>query len=283
MIPPIAIGAVGGSGTRVIADFLIKAGIHMGQELNSANDNLWFTFLFKRPRWFASFPEAAEIHSAMALFQKASTVGLRGTITASEEALLQQIAAELRSTSRPIGIGADCIERLLASQRVSAKPDEAWGWKEPNTQIFLPELARSVPGFRYIHVLRNGFDMAFSRNTQQARNWSGSLFESPLAGEAISQEQILDYWIAANRRTLSQGQSLLGSRFFVLCYEALCDHPEREIQRLFDFLDRPIPKTVHPDQIKPRSRGRYLDQDLSRFTPAQKDAVAEIMTAAEAS
>src|SRR5690625_1809266 len=45
---PVAIGALGGSGTRMIAQFLRDAGYYLGDDLNTANDNLWFTLLFRR-------------------------------------------------------------------------------------------------------------------------------------------------------------------------------------------------------------------------------------------
>ncbi len=50
----IAIGALGGSGTRVLAEILIQAGVFMDEDLNGANDNLIFTKLFKNPRWYES-------------------------------------------------------------------------------------------------------------------------------------------------------------------------------------------------------------------------------------
>jgi hypothetical protein len=45
---PVIIGGVGGSGTRLIAQMLKELGFYLGSDLNSANDNLWFTLLFKR-------------------------------------------------------------------------------------------------------------------------------------------------------------------------------------------------------------------------------------------
>ena len=45
----IAIGALGGSGTRAIAQVLMDAGIYLGDSLNNANDNKLFTRLFKNP------------------------------------------------------------------------------------------------------------------------------------------------------------------------------------------------------------------------------------------
>ena len=49
--PPLVIGGLGGSGTRVVADILLAQGWYLGQDLNRAKDNLLFTLLFKRPYW----------------------------------------------------------------------------------------------------------------------------------------------------------------------------------------------------------------------------------------
>ena len=46
--PPVAIGGVGGSGTRLIAQILHEAGFYLGDDLSYAIDNLWFTLLFRR-------------------------------------------------------------------------------------------------------------------------------------------------------------------------------------------------------------------------------------------
>jgi len=45
---PVAIGGVGGSGTRLIAQCLKELGYFIGSDLNESNDNLLFTALFKR-------------------------------------------------------------------------------------------------------------------------------------------------------------------------------------------------------------------------------------------
>ncbi len=50
--PPVIIGGVGGSGTRVIAELLSKIGYYIGNDLNNASDNLLYTLIFKRPNWF---------------------------------------------------------------------------------------------------------------------------------------------------------------------------------------------------------------------------------------
>src|SRR6266550_6138718 len=47
-VQPVAIGGVGGSGTRLVAEILRHLGYYMGRDLNEASDNLWFTLLFRR-------------------------------------------------------------------------------------------------------------------------------------------------------------------------------------------------------------------------------------------
>src|SRR5215469_6992799 len=47
-LPPVAIGGIGGSGTRVVATFLHMLDYYLGDDLNESLDNLWFTLLFKR-------------------------------------------------------------------------------------------------------------------------------------------------------------------------------------------------------------------------------------------
>lgn len=62
---PVAIGAIGGSGSRVLARIIQAAGISIGANLNSAFDNLEFTARFKTtqivnlpdPDFFARLPE----------------------------------------------------------------------------------------------------------------------------------------------------------------------------------------------------------------------------------
>ena len=48
----VAIGALGGSGTRVVAQIISNLGVDIGDNLNYPNDNLIFTALFRAPKWY---------------------------------------------------------------------------------------------------------------------------------------------------------------------------------------------------------------------------------------
>lgn len=281
-LPPIAVGAVGGSATRVVADLLQRAGINMGQTLNGPKDNLWFTYFFKRPKWIQHFPHATNIYAAIDLFEKATTRGLSGNITEIDRHLIQQIGKDLdANTEFPIGVGAECAEPLFASTGLPPEAQGRWGWKEPNTQIFLPELAAHIPGFRYIHVIRNGFDMAFSKNTAQAYNWGEIILKRPVQRQNLTPSLLLDYWSAVNRRTLEIGKTQLGSRFHVIHYETLCDTPETELERLFAFLEAPLPPDVGAHLIAPTSRGRSDGHVADTFSPTQIKAARDVIDLAK--
>ena len=56
----IGIGALGGSGTRAVAQFIIDLGVYLGDDLNFANDNLLFTPLFRNPTWYGNVSDFSD-------------------------------------------------------------------------------------------------------------------------------------------------------------------------------------------------------------------------------
>ncbi|MGX0975007.1 hypothetical protein ACSSVY_000705 [Roseovarius sp. MBR-51] len=265
--PYVAIGGLGGSGTRVFAAVLRSVGIHIGTRLNDPLDNLWFTVLFKRAEWAQVIPPAAEVTQAADLFCRAMTVGLRDTVRPNE----YEVLAGVRDTLPPngtwhCGAGARDVDSLLASEPSSDAARQPWGWKEPNTHVFLPHLAQCFPEMRYVHVIRNGLDMAFSKNTWQVRNW-GHLFGVTPHLDTVLPIQQLRYWIAANRVALDFGTAQMSDRFLILSYDAFCANPDNHWPRLRRFLDLP-PYTTLPDNLlRPTTIGRSQDHDLSLLPP----------------
>ena len=66
------IGALGGSGTRVIAQIVNQLGYYIGDDLNKPNDNLVFTRLFKNPEWYKT-TDQKEIYSRLEIFDEYMT------------------------------------------------------------------------------------------------------------------------------------------------------------------------------------------------------------------
>ncbi|MDR7157280.1 hypothetical protein J2W40_004128 [Sphingobium xenophagum] len=266
--PLVAIGGLGGSGTRVFAATLQAAGIALGRRLNTPLDNLWFTVLFKRAAWSRTAPNPSEVVAAADLFVRAMTIGLRDSLTPEERTLLQQLRADLPPLGAwQCGATVEDANSLIDSGPANLTAAQFWGWKEPNTHIFLPQLATRFPHMRYIHVVRDGLDMAFSANTWQARHWS-HIYGLTIESDTPLRLHQLHYWIAANRAALDYGSAHMGDRFIAISYEDYCRQPEWYWPRLRRFLGLEPTISFPQDLLRPTTIGRSRDHDLSLF-PAE--------------
>ena len=246
--------------------------MRIGGRLNGSLDNLWFTVLFKRPAWFRRPPAFPEIVRAARLFEQAMTTGLHATATSADESLVRALGHALdEHRGEPQGVTGKTAADLLAS---AAAPPGPWGWKEPNTHVFLPTLNRVIPGLRYVHVVRDGLDMAFSRNIGQLRNW-GCFMGFEADEDAPLPVQQLRFWIAANRVAVEYGACVMGRRFLLVSYEAFCADPERQTARLMRFLGHSA--EVDPRaHVAPKSIGRAAEHDLSIFPADDLAALAAL-------
>lgn len=227
MQDPVAIGAVGGSGTRVIADLVERGGIIMATPMNRSRDAMEWPPLDRilAPGLLARF---------------------------SREQLLSN--------------AFNGLERLLLLRQMRLDRRGRGGWKVPGTHLWLDELCDYFPRLQYVHLIRNGLDMAYSPNRQQARRWAHRInLELDVAPEEEPPPPaVLEYWLTANERAISIGRKRLGDRFLLLRFEDLLGDPKKEITRLMDFIGaRPAGEqldemagTVH----RPRTVDRYRRQ-----------------------
>ncbi len=272
--PPVAVGGVGGSGTRVAAAMLERLGFHLGDDLNEAVDNLWFTLLFKY-REVLALPDGA-FDELYRVFAGAMT----GEIRPAPETVAR--LADLTKMERAglhdrdwLGLRLDSLVARLGDATAPPGWPRAWGWKEPNTHIVLDRLDRLVPGLRYIHVARNGLDMALSGNQNQLRLW-GPL---ALGGAGATPRASLAYWRWAHERILEIGNRM-GPRFYFLNYDDMCIDKNAAIERLLGFLGiETTPALIASLSAlvdAPRSVGRHRQVPLDSFDPSDVRFVASL-------
>jgi len=282
--PPVAIGGVGGSGTRVIADILIRLGYYLGSDLNESLDNLWFTLLFIRPGWFLKQGGSGKIGQAITIFER--TMQGRPVRDIADIGFILKAAASMSLSGHDhnrLGSGRWPFVRsvrMLSQGFGNRHHGSRWGWKEPNTHIFLEHLADRYPALRYIHTIRHGLDMAFSSNQAQLYNWAG-LFEVPLPKEASGIPRAsFDYWLRANEKAISFGSDVLGERFLLVNFDELCDAPDSQVRRIVTFLGLDPQKLdmVRLSSVvrKPRTVGRHRSSNLSVFTEDDFNAVRRL-------
>ena len=279
---PIAIGGLGGSGTRVVAQIVRELGVDIGPDLNGANDNLWFTLLFVRPRWLAKQLRSGSgrLGTGLGLF-KAAMNGALGPSPAQAGYLAAATADVARHgyNYRGNGRGGWAFTRARSVLREGrrSRPMGPWGWKEPATYLLVEHLAAHLDDVRYVHVVRHGLDVAFGRN-QQHLGAFGPLFGID-PGE-LEPQDALRYWLAANERTVEAGRRLLGDRFVQIRYDDLCLEPRTTIERLLSDLGEEI-APAELDRLSelpspPASLGMHAREDLSDLDPADVERVREL-------
>ena len=268
----VAVGALGGSGTRVVAQILMQLGVDLGGVLNQPNDNLIFTALFKSPTWY-KVSNKKDFRRRLRIFDRFM----------SGQALSMSDKYELLKSSflnRTIGRDYSFYYKVFLKRR-DARRSDFWGWKEPNTQLYLEEINDFYPDIKYIHVLRNGLDMAFSKNIYQLKNWGFkyNIFINDLEDDQEISIKQLDYWIQSTKEVLSKRYKL-HDRFYLLNYTDFCLDPEKEIDQLITFLQINVNNKEQDKLIElvktPSSFDRYKSKDISFFREDQLEFVEEM-------
>ena len=229
----LLVGGVGGSGTRIVAQLVNEMGVFIGSNLNKSLDNL-------------DWPSDGKI--------------VRDESLSSEEK-----RSQLELLFRPF------IKEMQRKASLSKQENAICATKVPGSFYYLPYLSTLFDTLHYIHVIRHGLDMAFSKNLNQLYNW-GKFFDICPVENDIPRYQ-LRYWVKANEYALQQCEQYLPGRFLVLRFEDVCRQKEASIRRIGDFLGLScsdqrigeIKKTIGiPDSIdrhKTLGEGSMFDQD----------------------
>lgn len=282
---PVVVGGVGGSGTRVVASVLDAAGVDVGADLNPSMDNLWFTLLFKSRRVHARMHhDPLYARRSFELFEKLSTGP--GRLSAWEIARLASSAARVavRGHNRfGHGRGRWALGRLRSMARVRGRAvSRRWGWKEPCSHLYVELLARHWPDAVYLHVVRDGRDMAFSDNVQDLYLW-GPLLGVPPPRDGDDPDALaaalLRHWAAANSWTLDVGTAALGDRFVLLRFEDLCADPEATIDRLLERLDvvAGVERAGLARLVRaPASLGRHHSREVPGLGPTEAEVLKRL-------
>ena len=227
---PLIIGGTGGSGTRVVASVCIALGANLGRRRNNSLDCLDFVDLHNR--WIPPTLKLNRGNPFPPLAPEGFTQELR--------TIIGKLYHE--TDGAPI-----------------------WGWKAPRSVLLLPALLAACGGMRYIHVVRDGRDMATSRNQNQPRRHGVDLLGS-LSEDLSAEELAILVWKVANLRARELCTSLLAERYLCVRYEDLCDTPLQVIETIAGFLGAQIedPEKLQSMVSPPSSLGRWRQSELSK-------------------
>jgi hypothetical protein len=190
---PLVIGGTGGSGTRALQRALATAGVFMGARLNESGDAMDF--------------EPFLDHAINRILEQTRSLDYR---------LADLPAALLGPLRREFG------HALVTYVRERPKLG-AWGWKNPRSMYILPVIFDRCPGMRFIHLVRDGRDMALALNQSQPIKHYAALF-----GRAYPEgrrEAAIELWARANLEIATWCEAWLGTRHRLVRFEDLCADP----------------------------------------------------------
>ncbi len=284
-----AVGGVGGSGTRVVADIVNRIGFAFAPDLNEALDNLWFTLLFKyREAYDLDSARFAQLYGAFGDAMSGRNVSEKMNSKLIELLLSGDRAGQhsqlwVRERLQGLlkqGCGSTASEQgtayFFVSQNVSEhsgmrsgvdahvrsfQGTTGWGWKEPNTHIFIDRLISLEPRLRYIHLVRSGLDMAFSRNRNQLRLWGPLVLRQDYED---SPRGALRFWRWANERVLEL-RNINPDRILLVSFERLCHAPGETIAKIAEFLGQAVASDLQnalASAVKtPATIDRFISED----------------------
>ena len=191
-------------------------------------------------------PEVAivpESHFITELWETRRRYGAEGRVS-DREAFLRDLGANprfrlwdlprdlLREEMDRLEGAATFAEAVTAPFRAYArwKGKGRWGDKTPVYVEDIPLLAALFPHARFVHVLRDGRDVALSMMDLDR------LHRGP-ASPAL-------FWARRVRRGRADGSALGPRRYTELRYEDLVEDPERALRPLCEFLDLPFDPAV---------------------------------------
>jgi hypothetical protein len=267
--PPVAIGGIGGSGTRVVATLLEILGYYLGDDLNEALDNLWFTLFFKRRSILLESDESFR-RLANLFFARMSS---NRDFSEADRADIFGLAERDRLQHPHDWLRARAVSFTNPS---SKRPDQPWCWKEPNTHVVIERIFLFQPELRYIHVVRHPLNMSVSANQNQLQTW-GSIFLNK--DVSVDPRHSLAYWCEAHRRVMNFALRW-PARTMAVDFDALCAAPDVYYARIANFLGvSPSNDTAARFKqliVTPKSVSRHIGVDLDQFEPEHLAYVQEI-------
>lgn len=228
---PIIIGGTGGSGTRAVQTLFEKAGFFMGSKLNESKDYIALDTFFN--------------NTIPSLLDKTHSV-------------------EYALEALPDAFAADKVKRLrtlsTAVKNEAPKTAEGWGWKHPRSIYVLPMLHQIHPSMTFVHVVRDGRDMALSKNQQQLTSFYKHLYGRSLPTDDFRLPSIT-MWQKVNLEATRWASAALGKHYILLRFEELCESPHAVIEWLFAHIGAgELDVAAAAEAVKmPESVGRYAN------------------------
>ena len=248
--PPLVVFNKSHSGSRLLARLISEAGIFMGAHQNESNDS-WDVLKFVEYLVERYYPDYSPLWNPDA---------------PTDDVL------------------PDLIRGVFASHTKGLPPHRRWGWKLCETAYILPVLDFLFPQARYVHLIRDGRDVAFTDhrapnrpfwkkiyfNTDQMLAWRGLKFNGR---DYERRSHIYNAMHWANSVAIGRAYgAMLRERYLEVRYEDLCQSFEATARGVLVFAEAPhIPAAI--EKVGPL----VYQNSVAKFAAQPKQKVREVV------
>lgn len=146
------------------------------------------------------------------------------------EAVREQLGGRTRASY------ADAVSAAYAAY-ARAHGKSRWGDKTPRYVVNIPELAELFPDSRFIHLIRDGRDVALS------------YADVPFGPKNVA--KAAELWANRVAKGIRDGRVLERGRYIEIMYKDLIDHNEGEVRDICAFVGVPfVPSMLDPEQTQ---------------------------------
>jgi hypothetical protein len=134
----------------------------------------------------------------------------------------------------------------------------SWGFKNPRTMLILPFLDELLPGMRFVHVVRDGRDIALGNPFVGNNRYVDAHLE---AGERAlpDAEKMILFWGRSNEAAMRYGEEHMKGRYTLMRWEDMCFRPLESCRKLLEFSRLPPDAAPEASRLvaQPKSIGRW--------------------------
>jgi hypothetical protein len=206
---PLIIGATGGSGAYPVTRICQLAGCYMGSQVNAVLD----------AESFVPFYDAWV-----------------GRSLSGEAAALPQ-----KQHAKMFQDFMVSIQRHRAGIPAQTAP---WGWKNERSMYLVPFFHAIYRGMKFIHIVRDGRDIAFLKNPGRILMHTKAFFNRRYDSLPQPMRLIL-LWQATNLTMASYCEANMPGNYLRIRYEDLCENPQGIIKKLLNFISVPSSELSH--------------------------------------
>jgi hypothetical protein len=144
-------------------------------------------------------------------------------------------------------------------------PDYYWGWKDPRTALVIPIWQQVFPNAKWVHIIRNGIDVAISlyeRALRQQQKWLLKLYRFDFSDRTLDFSYCFNLWevyLASIQEAIKQ---IRPDDLIEIQYEDLLKNPANRLTEVLNFIQYPV------DVQKVREVTERVDQSRLDNTPA---------------